>query len=46
MTGVFRAARRPTYDDLARQQVETAKAGKTADLTALLRGTDAWPISL
>ncbi|MEV6605107.1 2-oxoacid:ferredoxin oxidoreductase subunit beta [Kutzneria sp. NPDC051319] len=44
VTGVFRNVQRATYDDLARHQVETAKAAKPADLGGLLRGKDTWTV--
>ena len=44
VTGVFRNVSRPTYDDLAREQVEDARATKPADLDALLRGKDTWTV--
>ena len=37
-------SQRATYDDLARHQVETAKAAKPADLGGLLRGKDTWTV--
>ncbi|MFB9617818.1 thiamine pyrophosphate-dependent enzyme, partial [Kutzneria kofuensis] len=45
VTGVFRAARRPTYDDLAREQVAHAMAARPADLAALLHGGSAWHVA-
>ncbi len=43
--GVFWAVERPTYDDLARQQVRTARAEQGAgDLASLLAGHDAWTV--
>jgi 2-oxoglutarate ferredoxin oxidoreductase subunit beta len=45
VTGVFRDVSRPTYDDLARAQVAEAKQAKSADLEALLRGSDTWTVS-
>ncbi len=47
--GVFRDVDRPTYDDLVREQLTSARdaAGGPAtddDLAALLRGTDTWTI--
>jgi 2-oxoglutarate ferredoxin oxidoreductase subunit beta len=43
--GIFRQVERPTYDDLARGQLDTArKAQGAGDLAALLRGGDAWTI--
>jgi 2-oxoglutarate ferredoxin oxidoreductase subunit beta len=44
VTGVFRNVKRPTYDDLAREQVDSAKAAKPADLQSLLRGKDTWTV--
>ncbi|GAA3841023.1 2-oxoacid:ferredoxin oxidoreductase subunit beta [Saccharothrix violaceirubra] len=44
VTGVFRSARRATYDDAARAQVEQAQAEKKADLAGLLRGKDTWTV--
>ncbi|GAA4001063.1 2-oxoacid:ferredoxin oxidoreductase subunit beta [Allokutzneria multivorans] len=44
VTGVFRQVQRPTYDDLARSQVDQAKTAKPADLDALLRGKDTWTV--
>jgi 2-oxoglutarate/2-oxoacid ferredoxin oxidoreductase subunit beta len=45
VTGVFRNATRPTYDDSARAQVTQAMAAKPADLGALLRGKDTWTVA-
>jgi 2-oxoglutarate ferredoxin oxidoreductase subunit beta len=45
--GVFRRVARPTYDDLARQQVDTAAAqvdDRMAALTALVAGRDTWTV--
>ncbi|MEJ5944316.1 2-oxoacid:ferredoxin oxidoreductase subunit beta [Pseudokineococcus basanitobsidens] len=47
--GVFRAVRRPTYDDLVREQVAAAReqAGgpaSDADLDALIAGGDTWVV--
>ncbi len=43
--GVFRDVARPTYDDLLREQVETAAAASgPGDLAALLRSGDTWTI--
>ena len=45
--GIFRQVERPTYDDLARDQVTTAKAGTddaTAALTSLLNSGDTWAV--
>ena len=44
VTGIFRAARRPTYDDLAREQVAEAEHNRPGDLQALLTGNDTWTI--
>ncbi len=47
VTGVFRRVSRPTYDDLAREQVQAAKDTKPAGADALqrlLRGKDTWTI--
>lgn len=47
--GVFRSVERPTYDDLVRDQVSTARAEAgeptDADLDALLAGGDTWTVS-
>ena len=48
--GVFRKIERPTYDDLVRDQIDTAvtSAGRPADdtsLDALLRGNDTWDVT-
>jgi len=42
--GVIRQVSRPTYDDLARAQVEQAVAGGGADLRGLVHGTDTWTV--
>ena len=44
--GIFRQVDRPTYDDLARDQLEqaTAKSGP-GDLGALLTGSDTWTVN-
>jgi 2-oxoglutarate/2-oxoacid ferredoxin oxidoreductase subunit beta len=43
--GIFRQVERPTYDDLARQQVSEAKAAQgEGDLATLLAGTDTWSV--
>jgi 2-oxoglutarate ferredoxin oxidoreductase subunit beta len=45
--GIFRQVERPTYDDGVRQQIAAAQASAvptTADLTALLAGSDTWTI--
>ncbi|WP_190815429.1 2-oxoacid:ferredoxin oxidoreductase subunit beta [Saccharopolyspora pogona] len=44
VTGIFRAVTRPTYDDLARAQVEEAVQAKPANLHSLLTGNDSWTI--
>jgi len=44
VTGVFRRADRPTYDDGVRAQVSHAKATKAADLSKLLHGKDTWTV--
>jgi 2-oxoglutarate ferredoxin oxidoreductase subunit beta len=44
VTGVFRDVARPTYDDLARAQVDEAKEAKPADLGKVLRGSDTWTV--
>jgi 2-oxoglutarate ferredoxin oxidoreductase subunit beta len=45
VTGVFRSVARPTYDDLARAQVQHAVDRKPGDLQALLRGNDTWTVA-
>jgi len=43
--GIFRQVERPTYDDLARQQVTTARETLgDGDLGALIAGKDAWTV--
>ncbi len=45
--GIFRQVNKPTYDDAARNQVETARNAKghdTAALQSLLRGKDTWTV--
>ncbi|WP_216210630.1 2-oxoacid:ferredoxin oxidoreductase subunit beta [Amycolatopsis aidingensis] len=44
-TGIFRQVNRPTYDDLARTQLEEARTAKTPDLQGLLRGKDTWTVT-
>ena len=44
VTGVFRATRRPTYDDLARAQVAESAHNSPPDLQRLLTGRDTWTI--
>jgi 2-oxoglutarate ferredoxin oxidoreductase subunit beta len=44
--GIFRQVSRPTYDDLARQQVTTARAASgDGDLAALIAGGDTWTVA-
>jgi 2-oxoglutarate ferredoxin oxidoreductase subunit beta len=44
--GIFRQVERPTYDDLARQQVAAARDKHgDGDLAALLAGNDTWSVS-
>ncbi|HWC80880.1 MAG TPA: 2-oxoacid:ferredoxin oxidoreductase subunit beta [Pseudonocardiaceae bacterium] len=45
VTGVFRNVSRPTYDDLARDQVSKAKEAKQPDLQKLLNGKDTWTVA-
>ncbi len=46
--GIFRQVERPTYDDLAREQIHTAREqspGSAEDrLTSLIHGTDTWTV--
>jgi 2-oxoglutarate/2-oxoacid ferredoxin oxidoreductase subunit beta len=44
--GIFRDVERPTYDDLARQQLETAGHPEDPDaaMQALLRGAETWTV--
>ena len=43
--GIFRQVERPTYDDLARGQVQTAQSSEgEGDLAALLAGKDTWTV--
>ena len=46
--GIFRQTSRPTYDDLAREQIATARGGEPVDpheaLTTLLNGGDTWTV--
>ncbi|GAB3479707.1 2-oxoacid:ferredoxin oxidoreductase subunit beta [Amycolatopsis cihanbeyliensis] len=44
-TGIFRQVTRPTYDDLARTQLDQAREAKAPDLQALLRGKDTWTVT-
>jgi 2-oxoglutarate ferredoxin oxidoreductase subunit beta len=44
--GIFRQVERPTYDDLAREQLATATASKgEGELSELLNGSDTWTVS-
>ncbi|AEF39476.1 2-oxoacid:ferredoxin oxidoreductase subunit beta [Hoyosella subflava] len=40
--GIFRQVERPTYDDLAREQVARAREAEAPDLQRLLDGHDTW----
>jgi 2-oxoglutarate ferredoxin oxidoreductase subunit beta len=44
--GIFRNVTRPTYDDLLREQVASARTGPVtdADIDALLAGRDTWTV--
>ena len=45
--GIFRQVNRPTYDEMARDQVTSAMDSKphdTAALQSLLRGKDTWTV--
>jgi 2-oxoglutarate ferredoxin oxidoreductase subunit beta len=43
--GIFRQVERPTYDDLARDQLDAARAADgPGDLAQLLRGADTWVV--
>jgi len=45
--GIFRQVQRPTYDDQAREQIETASAGqedKRQALASLISGNDTWTV--
>jgi 2-oxoglutarate ferredoxin oxidoreductase subunit beta len=45
--GIFRQVSRPTYDEMARDQVNSAMDSKphdTAALQSLLRGKDTWTV--
>ncbi|MDQ3416962.1 MAG: 2-oxoacid:ferredoxin oxidoreductase subunit beta [Actinomycetota bacterium] len=43
--GIFRQVERPTYDDLTRQQIDTATGTSgRGDLAALLAGKDTWAV--
>ncbi len=50
--GIFRSVERPSFDDLARQQIATAEGGpadsrddKQTQLQQLLAGDDPWTVS-
>jgi 2-oxoglutarate/2-oxoacid ferredoxin oxidoreductase subunit beta len=43
--GVFRAAPRPSYDELMASQIDAARAGGEGDLAALLAGNDTWEVN-
>ena len=44
--GVFRQVDRPAYDDLVRQQVDTAKETQgPGDLQSLITGSDTWTVA-
>ena len=46
--GIFRQVIRPTYDEMARDQVSSARDSKphdTAALQSLLRGKDTWTVN-
>ncbi|GAA6524925.1 2-oxoacid:ferredoxin oxidoreductase subunit beta [Intrasporangium sp. DVR] len=45
--GVFRNVARPAYDDLLRDQIDSARTGEItdADIDALLAGKDTWTVS-
>jgi 2-oxoglutarate ferredoxin oxidoreductase subunit beta len=43
--GVFYEQDRPTYEEMMKQQIETAKSKKAADLDKLLRGNETWEIA-
>jgi 2-oxoglutarate ferredoxin oxidoreductase subunit beta len=44
--GVFRSVERPAYDDLVRQQVETAQQTQgPGDLQSLVTGSDTWTVN-
>ncbi|MEU6419618.1 2-oxoacid:ferredoxin oxidoreductase subunit beta [Streptomyces spiralis] len=45
VTGIFRSAARPAYDDLVRAQVRHAVDTAPGDLQALLRGADTWTVN-
>jgi len=43
--GVFYQTSRPTYEDMMKQQIDTAKERKAADLDKLLKGNEVWTIA-
>ena len=43
--GVFYQTSRPTYEAMMKQQIDTAKEKKPADLNKLLRGNETWTIN-
>ncbi|MGZ3847139.1 MAG: 2-oxoacid:ferredoxin oxidoreductase subunit beta [Flavisolibacter sp.] len=43
--GVFYQTSRPTYEDMMKQQIDTAKEKKPADLDKLLKGNEVWTIA-
>jgi len=44
--GIFRSVERPAYDDLVRQQIQTAQETQgTGDLQALVTGADTWTVN-
>ncbi|HEX6333531.1 MAG TPA: 2-oxoacid:ferredoxin oxidoreductase subunit beta [Flavisolibacter sp.] len=43
--GVFYRAERPTYEEMMKQQIDSAKEKKPADLDKLLRGNEVWEIA-
>lgn len=44
-TGIFRKIQRPTYDDLARNQLRMAAEETRCDLQGVLHGNDTWTVS-
>ncbi|OLF11461.1 2-oxoacid:ferredoxin oxidoreductase subunit beta [Actinophytocola xinjiangensis] len=45
VTGIYRDTTRPTYDDQARQQVDSAAGTRPPDLQRLLDGADTWTVT-
>jgi 2-oxoglutarate/2-oxoacid ferredoxin oxidoreductase subunit beta len=43
--GVFYQTSRPTYEDMLKLQIDTAKEKKAADLDKLLKGNEVWTIA-